>query len=315
MSLTTALDYLVANSPAPTAQVSPALLRARGLLDEAGHDLLAVADDRLERPWQWRDREADVRYGLFRSIESVEEATAAIARILAATGASRSTAALRIAPATVARWDLHGRLAALDEGSLDRVAKDGEWTVRETLGHIVGGQRGYVAYTVWHWTRNSTEAPTEAELEQVQADTQLPEDAEEGAGSIPEIRARLDDALDRGGAHLAGWSDADLARPARWSGIPVDVGFRVGRWSSHLMEHTIQIDKTLAWLDRHPTEAERIVGDLYRAWGRLEATIFPIEPAMLSRSAKGGQSVEDVLSTLGETLVRDARSTRAAAEA
>jgi hypothetical protein len=315
MSTTTALDYLVTNSPAPTAQVSPALLRARGMLDEAGRDLLAVPDDRLERTWRWRDVDADVRYGLFRSIESVEEASAAIAQILAATGATRTTAALRIAPATVARWDLHGRHAALDDGVLDRVAKDGEWTVRETLGHIVGGQRGYVAFTVWHWNRNSSVPPTEAELEQIQVDTALPEESEEGAGSIPEIRARLDDALDRGGAHLAGWSDADLARPARWSGIPVEVGFRVGRWSSHLMEHTIQVDKTLGWLDRHPTEPDRIVGDLYRAWGRLEAQIFPIEPAMLSRSANGGQSVEDVLATLGETLVRDARSTRAAAEA
>jgi hypothetical protein len=314
MSTTTALDYLVANSPAPAATVSPAVTRAREALDTAGQELRGVPDGSLERPWQWRDHEADVRYGLFRSIEAVEEASASIGATLEALGARRSNAALRIAPATSARWDLHGRLVALDEGMLDRVAREGEWTVRETLGHIVGGQRGYVAYTVWHWMRNSTEPPTAAELEQVQADTQLPEDAEEATGSIPEIRARLDEALDRGGAHLSGWSDADLARPARWSGIPVDIAFRIGRWSSHLMEHTIQIDKTLAWLERQPTEAERIVGDLYRAWGRLETQIFPIEPAILSRSANGGRSVEAVLGTLGETLVADASSTRAAAE-
>ena len=314
MTADTALAYLVANAPAPRATVSPALLKARDALDEAARDLLAVPDGTLERTWRWRDRDADVRYGLFRAIEAVEEASGTIEGILANLGATRSTAALRIAPATAARWDLHGRLVALDEATLDRVAKDGEWTVRETLGHIVGGQRGYVAYTVWHWTRNSPEAPSEAELEQIQADTQLPEDADEGAGTIPEIRARLDDALDRGGAHLSGWSDADLARPARWSGIPVDVGFRVGRWSSHLMEHSIQIDKTLAWLGRQPSEAERIVGDLYRAWGRLETAIFPIDPAVLSRPDASGRSVETVLGSLGESLVGDARSTRAAAE-
>lgn len=312
--MTTSLDYLIANAPAPTTPVSPALLGARGMLDEAGRDLLAIPDDSLERDWQWRDHGADVRYGLFRAIESVEQAAASIETILESLGTRRSNAALRIAPATVARWDLHGRLVALPEDLLDRVAKAGEWTVRETLGHIVGGQRGYVAYTVWHWTRNSTEPPTEAELEQIQADTALPEESEEALGSIPEIRARLDDALDGGGAHLSGFSDADLARPARWSGIPVDVGFRVGRWSSHLMEHTIQIDKTLAWLNRTPTEAERIVGDLYRAWGGLEANIFPIDPAVLSGSANDGQSVEAVLAALGETLVSDAGSTRAAAE-
>lgn len=319
MTAQTALDYVVSHLPAPVAPVSPALLKARSALDTAAGELFAIADDGLAKPWPWRHAEADVRYGLFRSIEAVEEAGAAIERTLARVGATRSQAALRAAPATAARWDLHGRLVALDEGLLDKVAKDGEWTVRETLGHIVGGQRGYVAYTVWHWARNTEEKPTPAELEQVQADTALPEESEEGAGSIPEIRARLDEALDRGGAHFAGLTDSDLARPARWSGVLVNVGFRVGRWSSHLMEHTIQVDKTLAWLDHRPTEAERIVGDLYRAWGRLETAIFPIEPAWLSRTADesngSGRSVETILGALGEELVSDARSVRAAAEA
>ncbi len=319
MTAQTALDYVVSHLPAAVAPVSPALLKARAALDTAAAEYLEIGDDSLEKPWPWRDANADVRYGLFRSIEAVEEAAAAIELGLTTLGAVRSEAALRAAPATAARWDLHGRLVALDEALLDRVAKDGEWTIRETLGHIVGGQRGYVAYTVWHWARNSEDKPTPAELEQVQAETALPEESEEGSGSIPEIRSRLDEAVDRGGAHFAGLSDADLARPARWSGVLVDVGFRVGRWSSHLMEHTIQVDKTLAWLDHRPTEVERIVGDLYRAWGRLETAIFPIEPVWLSRSADGsggsGRSVEDILGALGEGLVSNARSVRAAAEA
>ncbi len=308
-----ALDYLVGHSPAPVAPVSPALLKARAALDAAAREYLQVADGTLEQPWDWDGHEADVRYGLFRGIEAVEAATAELAAILSATGAARSNAALRIAPATSARWEVHGRLVALDEGSLDTVAKDGEWTLRETLGHIVGGQRGYVSFTAWHWARNNREKPTEAELEAVQRDSALPEESEEAAGTISDIRARLDDALDRGGAHFAGFTDADLARPARWSGIPLTVDFRVGRWSSHLMEHAIQLDKTLAWLDRRPTEVERIVAELYRAWGRLELQIFPIEPAALTKPGANGRSVADVLERLGEDLVHVARSVRAAA--
>lgn len=310
-----ALDYLVAHSPAPVAPVTPALLKARAALDTAAREYLGVPDGSLEHAWSWDGHEADVRYGLFRGIEAVEAATAEIAAILAAAGAGRSNAARRIAPATAARWDIHGRLAALDEGSLDTVAKDGEWTLRETLGHIVGGQRGYVAFTAWHWSRNNREKPTAAELEQVERESALPEESAEAAGSIAEIRARLDDALDRGGAHLAGFTDDDLARPARWSGIPVTVDFRVGRWSSHLMEHAIQLDKTLGWMDRRPTEVERIVAELYRAWGRLEMEIFPIEPAALAATDGAGRSVESVLSGLGENLVSTARSVRASAYA
>lgn len=310
-----ALDYLLSHAPAPVAPVAPALVRARSALDAASQAYLGIQDGSLEQAWDWDGHEADIRYGLFRGIEAVEAATAEIGSILAAKGAGRSNAALRIAPATAARWEVHGRLANLDESQLDTVAKDGEWTLRETLGHIVGGQRGYVAFTVWHWTRNEREKPTEAELKQVEQDTALPEESAEAAGSIAEIRARLDDALDRGGAHLAAFTDADLARPARWSGIPVDVGFRVGRWSSHLLEHTIQLDKTLAWLGHTPTEVERIVAELYRAWGRLEMEIFPIERAALAKAGPNGRSVEDVLKSLGEDLVRVARSVRASAEA
>src|SRR5207237_5682199 len=131
----TDLDYLVAHTPAPTASIAPALLKARGLFDEAGRQLVGVTDAGLEKAWDWRG-DGDVRYGLFRAIESVEEATADIEAILEATGSRRSKAGLRVAPTTAARWDLHGRLAALDDAVLDKVAKDGEWTIRETLGHI-----------------------------------------------------------------------------------------------------------------------------------------------------------------------------------
>jgi hypothetical protein len=310
-----ALDYLIAHSPAPVAPVTPVLLKARAALDTAAHEYLGVPDGSLEHAWSWDGHPSDVRYGLFRGIEAVEAATAEIAAILAATGSRRSNAARRIAAATAARWDIHGRLVSLHEGSLDTVAKDGEWTLRETLGHIVGGQRGYVAFTGWHWTRNNPEKPTPEELEQVERESALPEETAEGAGSIAEIRARLDDALDRGGAHFAGFTDEDLARPARSAGIPVTVGFRVGRWSSHLMEHAIQLDKTLAWLDHRPTEVERIVAELYRAWGRLETEIFPIEPAALAATDGAGRTVESVLSGLGENLVSTARSVRASAQA
>jgi hypothetical protein len=310
----TTFDYIVAHTPRSGWAVAPSLLKARQALDAAGRELVAVPDDALERNWRWRDADADVRYGVFRSLEAVEAATGAIATILAATGASRGVAAERVAPSTVARWDLHGRLVALDDSILDRVGREGEWTVRETLGHIVGGQRGYVAFTAWYLTRDSDDPPADEERERVQAETALPEESEEGAGSLDEIRARFDEAVDLG-THFAGVPDAGLAKRAFWSGIPVDIAFRIGRWSSHALEHTIQIDKTLDWLDRRPTEAERIVGDLYRAWGRLESRIFPIEPAALTASDGSGRSIESVLDSLGEDLVGTARSTRAAAEA
>lgn len=307
--------FLAAHAPAPIVTPAPSVAQARAALETAGRDLAAIPDAALEKVWRWRDHDADVRYGLFRVLESVEGATAEVAAILGATGAKRSAAALRVAPSTVARWALHGRLVGLDDGSLDRIGKEGEWTVRQTLAHIVGGQRGYAAYNAWYWKRAKDDRPTDAERAALDAEAGLPEEAEEGVGTLDEIRTRLDETYDEGAAYLGGIPEDGLRQRAWWSGIPVDLDFRLGRLASHTIEHTIQIDKTLSWLDWKPTEAQRIVGDLYTAWGRLEALIFPIDPPALAKQDASGRSVDSVLASLATQIVADAKSTSAAAAA
>src|SRR5689334_11917807 len=172
MTTDTALEYLVAHTPAPIAPVAPAPLRARAALDTAARDYPGIPDGPPQDAWDWDGHEADVGYGVFRASEAVEAASAEIGSILEATGgARRSNAALRVAPATTARWDVHSRLVGLDESKLDTVAREGEWTLRETLGHIVGGQRGYAVFTAWYWSRNSGDRPSDAEREAVEAES------------------------------------------------------------------------------------------------------------------------------------------------
>src|SRR5258705_3375054 len=109
--------FLAAHAPAPVATPAPSIAQTRAALETAGRDLAAIPDAALAKAWRWRDHDVDVRYGLFRVLESVEGATAEIAAVLGATAAKRSAAALRIAPSTIARWALHGRLVGLDDAS------------------------------------------------------------------------------------------------------------------------------------------------------------------------------------------------------
>jgi DinB superfamily len=309
------LDFLDAHAAAETTPVAPAILAVRGALEAAGRNLVGVADDAMERPWSFRDHEADVRYGVYRGIETIEAAEARIAGALEAGGTRRTAAARRIAPVTTARWHLHGRLIALDEGTFDTVAKTDEWTIRAVLGHIVSGQRSYGAVTAW-WASRTVEARLPDSVpEDVIAAIALPEEDVEGAGSLAEIRERIDEVVDHSGVALAGLRDEQLARPARWSGIPVDVDFRIGRWSSHVIEHTIQIEKTLAWLDDRPTEAARIVREIFDAWGSLEARLFPLDPAALEVREAGQRRVSDQLLQLAAELEADSASALAAATA
>jgi hypothetical protein len=294
------------------------VLAARAAVAAAAVAYVTVADDRLERPWAWRGAEADIRYGLYHGAELLEAATAVAARVIdAAVREGRldppAPAAGRIAPATLARWDLHGLLAGLDDASLDADPGGGEWTVRQTLGHVVAGQRGYGWYSAW-WLSQTGADPFPTAVPASVADRMPDEHGSEMAGSLDDIRARLDATLDDSTARLGSLDDAELAARARWAGIPVDIGFRLGRWGSHIREHTIQVEKTLAMLGRQPSEVERVVRTILAAYGRLEAVVFARRPEVLAATDERGRAVADAFAVAQEVRAT-AESVAAAARA
>ena len=296
-----------------TVPVLPgSILRARAALSDASADYLAIPDAALLRTWLFHgvDTEDGVRYGIYRGAETVEAASAELVAALAGAQA-RAAATIRTAPATIARWALQGRLAALGDDVLDRVAKEGEWTVRETLAHTIAGQRSYGWFSRWWLSQplgpdRPSRVPDEVET---QSQRELPSDEAEGRGSLADIRSRLDAVLDEWALRYANLDAVALGVPARWAGVPGDIDFRLGRWASHIAEHTVQLDKTLDWLGYQPSEAARIVRDLYTAWGRLEAQVFPVAPA----STEG--AVDSILEGMAATLVSEARDVREAAAA
>ena len=295
----------------PTVPVLPdSILRARAALEGAATDYLAIPDSALLRTWLFEgvDTGDGVRYGIYRGAETVEAASAELEAALAGAPA-RSPATIRSAPATIARWALQGRLAALEDDSLDRVAKEGEWTVRQTLAHTISGQRSYGWFSRWWLSQplgpgRPSRVPPEAEAA---SERDVPPEEREGDGSQAEVRARLDAVLDEWALRFATLGEPALAVPATWAGVPVDIDFRLGRWASHIAEHTIQLDKTLDWLGYQPSEAARIVRDLYAAWGRLEARVFPLAPAGAE------DAVTPILERMATTLVGEARDVREAA--
>ncbi len=60
----------------------------------------------------------------------------------------------------------------------------------------------------------------------------------------------------------------------RWAGFAVDIGFRIGRWSSHLREHAIQVEKTMVMIGHTPTEVDRLIRLILAAWGQAEAVVY-----------------------------------------
>jgi hypothetical protein len=268
---------LLALTDASTARPLPAALGdARADAIAAARALQAIPED-----WVGGSQE-EVRYGAYRAAELLERAEIGAREDLAARG-DASLAARIIAPATAARWDLHGLLVPLGPDELEADPGGGEWTIRQALGHTISGQRAYGWGTAW-WLAQGY-AVGDHDLPAGAPDAfweTLPDElTTEAEGSPEDLRARLDETLDRSAERLAGMDDARLETGSRWSGFAVPVGFRLGRWSSHIREHTIQVEKTLVMIGRTASEPERLARHLLQAYGRAEGAVFgrPPEPA------------------------------------
>lgn len=92
--------------------MSAALVAARAEVSEAVDALRTIDDADLTRPWAWKGGgEEEIRYGFYRIGERFELAEIEAGAALRSNPAERGRAGDLIAPATAARWDLHGLLA------------------------------------------------------------------------------------------------------------------------------------------------------------------------------------------------------------
>lgn len=277
--------FVVERAPGPIVALDPALIRARAALNELLARLARVDDGALTYVWSWDGRDVDVRYLYYRALETIEGATSAATRALAGTFSTEARHA--VAAATAARWDTQGILATLAADDLDADPGGGEWTIRQTLAHIISGQRGY-AWGSAYWISVRDE-PKPAGRRRAPDDlfSAMPDEADEATGSVADIRAKLDDIVDATSSRYATLTPDEMAIEGGWSGLPVTIQFRMWRWSSHIQEHTVQLDKTLDMLGRRRTEVQYLVRLIARAFGRLEATVFGLP------SATGASAVLD----------------------
>ncbi len=264
--------------PALIRPLPAALVDARADVIAAAHDLLAIPETALAGPGAWTGEggEEEVRYGAYRAAESLEQAEIEARALTSGADAAERAAARIIGLATAARWDLHGLLVALDDALLDADPGGGEWSVRLTLGHIIAGQRGYAWGTAW-WLEQAYDPATPdipRRIDESLWETLPDEATTEAAGSVDDLRLRLDEILDLSAERMAGVPDDRLALGSAWSGFHVSIGFRLGRWASHIREHTIQVEKTLALVGHVPSEPARLVRHVLASYGRAEAVVF-----------------------------------------
>lgn len=249
--------------------------------DAALSGFAALDDAALARPWTWRGKAMDVRFALYRSLEEAQEA------LVRVSGGPLPESRRIMALAQRRFGDLRGLLAGLPADLLDRVPRAGEWPLRETLRHMLLVERRYAVQTRYAVDRKDSDP------------VRIPEDRQptvtlaDGEGEIAAILARLGAARADTNRWLGDISGATMTRPTIWAGHEVDVRFRLHRFAAHLVEHTIQCEKTLVALGWRAPEGRRIVRRVAAAIGELEglgalADARELEARLAERLASAG---------------------------
>lgn len=227
-------------------------------VDAALERFAALDEKELSQPWLYLGKPMDVRYALYRTIEDAQES------LVSAAARSHPEPRRILSLAQRAYGDLRGLLIGLPADLLDAAPRAGEWSVREILRHVIVIEGRYAVQT-WYAVERADTDPMRV------ADEKMPTPAQtDVSGSLSGILDRIGLVRAETDKRLGDLAAPAMARPTQWIQYDVDVRFRLHRFAAHLVEHTVQCEKTLATLGRRMPEGRRIVRRLTGLLGEIE---------------------------------------------
>ena len=232
-----------------------------------------LSDEHMGREWKWGvyDEEG-LRFALLMTHHELRD----LAVRLAAKRPAPTQASAILAQYHQAYRDLTGALASVRTEDLDPAPAAGEWPVREVAKHALGAEYGFRMISRFGLDRRragKTEEPPEAEFDAYKvpfvADRKAAVDGLSSA-TVEQLRDAFATAHIRNLQELGDISDDEIDAPVWfWDGA-MPLRFRLHRFEEHLRQHTIQLDKTLVAVGRGPTEAHRLVRNIYNALADVE---------------------------------------------
>jgi hypothetical protein len=245
-------------------------------VEEFSHAALSLPDQALDSDWAWGAYDSEgIRFAFFRTYEELRELAANCAATRALKGPTRSTAQHILAQYHAAYRDLQAVLLGVTAAMAEECPSIGEWSAQQILSHIVSGEVGFHVVVKYALDRHRSGETTGA---------QVPDEAWEDIIGLHEdsflaiLKGPYDDLIayhqrvhNRVVAEFSSIGDPELDAPSLyWEGYELSVRFRLHRFDSHLRQHTIQLEKTLAALGRRTTEVQRLLRIIYAALAEVE---------------------------------------------
>jgi uncharacterized damage-inducible protein DinB len=226
------------------------------------------------------DPPADAAYALFNALEEEQRAAAALAP-------DGDEASRILTLAQIAFGRLRGLLAGVDDDLLDRAPAAGEWSIRQTLAHAIQVERSYRANTQHALVRGDDEPLT------LPADRRPKPDPADTSAGVLDILAAFAARRAETDVALVGLDARQMTRPSQWGPYDIsheiDVRFRLHRFASHLVEHTVQCEKTIEALGMTLNDPRAVVRSIGAARGAHErrstrAVLEGLDAALIARA-------------------------------
>lgn len=238
----------------------------------------ALPDKDLEITWVWGDYEEGIRFAFFRVYEELRTLAAELGSKHGESSQPLTTARKILAQYHAAYRDLQAILLGVDETTALQAPAEDEWSVWNVLLHIIGAERGFFAVNLDAIKRERKQDGRPMEMTDEAWETFWDGDIYQ---QIMDSQSYLDlleyyDALH--GRILLAFQD--ISEPELnisvvfWEKYPMPLRFRLHRFDSHLRQHTIQVEKTLAAISRHPDETRRLLRLVYAALAEVEGALI-----------------------------------------
>jgi hypothetical protein len=252
----------------------------------------------LERPWKWASYDSEgVRFAFFRMMEELRALAVRTVQLRLQTGQPPSQAQRILAQYHGAWRELQAVLLGLDETTFDQPPAEGEWPVQRTLAHMLGADLGFYVLVSYARERHRSADGRAVRFGDETYERLLGLD-EAGyvalmarpAGGLLEYHAAFHQRIL---SELGSLSDPELELDAYyWEEEAYPLRFRLHRFESHLRQHTVQIEKTLAAIGRPPNEPLRLMRLVFMALAEAEGAALGAEDLCAPLAAQTAQLID-----------------------
>lgn len=238
--------------------------------------MLPVSEKDLERNWVWKDHDEEgIRFAFFVILQELRQLALELSTLL-----PPPTPAQRILGKYHAQYmDLQAAIFGLSEVDSNRAPSEGEWSVREAYAHMLGADIGFsivVRYAL-EGHRAGTWTPERMSDEDENRIAGMSEEEFQTLVKGPfegmlAYHRKFHPAIIKEFSEV---TDQELDLPsAFWEETRFPIRHRLHRYEAHIVQHTVQIDKTLVAIGLAPSETKRLIRYLFAALAEVDANLI-----------------------------------------